>query len=165
MESGKISDWCQADDRSLIAVDETNHRVIVQNPDGSTRYYGRKGSKSGEFYYPRSCIVLSSSVYVVDSWNHRVQVFELPSWKFQFEFGGFGTGPGKFFCPRSITFIDPWLIIADSNNARLSFHMTDGQFLFSSAVVGNRFPRKVRGENGPIEVQYENGEWSRLENV
>ena len=163
MEFGKISDWHQTDDRSLIAVDETNHQIVVQGPDGSTRFYGRKGNKPGEFHYPRSILVLGSSAYIVDSWNHRVQVFEIPSWKFKFEFGGFGTGAGKFFCPCSITFSDPWLVIADTNNARLSFHMPDGKFLFSSGVAGDRYPRKVRGENGPIEVQYENGEWNRLE--
>jgi len=165
MEFGKIADWHQTDDRSLVIVDETSHCIRVQQPNGDTRIFGRKGSRPGEFHYPRGILVLEESAYIVDSWNHRVQVFELPSWKFQFEFGGFGTEPGKFFCPCAITFSDPWLIVADTNNARLSFHKKDGQFLFSSAVSGDRFPRKVRTSNGPIEVQYENGEWNRLEFV
>jgi hypothetical protein len=165
MEFGKIADWHQTDDRSFILVDETNHRILVQEPDGSTTSYGRKGSRPGEFHYPRAILVVGSLAYVVDSWNHRVQVFELPSWNYQFEFGGFGTADGQFFCPCSITFSDPWLVVADTNNARLSFHMPDGRFLFSSSVSGNRFPRKVRSAAGPIEVQYENGEWNRLEFV
>ena len=163
MEFGKITDWHQTDDGFLVLVDETSHRILVQKPDGSTTSLGRKGSKPGEFHYPRGILIRKSLAYIVDSWNHRVQVFELPSWKYQFEFGGFGTSSGKFFCPCSIAFFDPWLIVADTNNARLSFHMPDGQFLFSSAVSGRRFPRKVRNTYGPIEVQYEDGEWSRLE--
>jgi hypothetical protein len=163
MEFGKIADWHQTDDRSLILVDETNHRILVQQPDGNITSYGRKGTRPGEFHYPRGILVLESLAYVVDSWNHRVQVFKLPLFQFQFEFGGFGTGPGQFFCPCSITFSEPWLIVADTNNARLSFHMQDGRFLFSSGVSGNRFPRKVRSADGPIEVQYESGEWNRLE--
>ena len=165
MEFGKIADWHQTDDRSLIVVDETSHRIVVQQPNGSTKIYGRKGARPGEFHYPRGILVLGELAYIVDSWNHRVQVFELPSWTYQFEFGGFGTEPGKLFCPCSITFSDPWLIVADTNNARLSFHKQDGQFLFSSGVSGDRCPRKVRSLNGPIEVQYENGEWNRLEFV
>jgi hypothetical protein len=165
MEFGKIADWHQTGDRSLFIVDETSHCIRVQQPNGDTRIFGRKGSRPGEFHYPRGILVLEESAFIVDSWNHRIQVFELPSWKFQFEFGGFGTEPGKFFCPCAITFSDPWLIVADTNNARLSFHKKDGQFLFSSALSGNRFPRNVRTSNGPIEVQYENGEWNRLEVV
>jgi hypothetical protein len=165
MEFGKIADWHQTGDRSLIIVDETGHRIHVQQPDGNTKTYGRKGSGPGEFHYPRGILVLEELAYVVDSWNHRVQVFELSAWKYRFEFGGFGTDPGKFFCPCSITFSDPWLIVADTNNARLSFHKQDGQFLFTSGVSGNQFPRKIRSANGPLEVQYENGEWNRLEFV
>ena len=165
MEFERISDWHEAEDRSLIAVDEANHRVVVRGADGRTRYYGRKGSMQGEFLYPRSVLVLGRLAYVADSWNHRVQVFDFPSWKFQFEFGGFGTLPGKFFCPCSIAFSEPWLIVADTNNARLSFHMKDGQFLFSSGVSGDKFPRKVRATHGPIEVQCEEGVWSRPEFV
>jgi len=165
MEFGKIAEWHRTDDRSLILVDETNHRIIVQQPDGSMTSCGRKGSRPGEFHYPRAILVLGSLAYIVDSWNHRVQVFKLPTWQYQFEFGGFGSGPGKFFCPCSIAYSDPWLIVADTNNARLSFHMPDGQCLFSSAVSGSQFPRKVRSTEGPIEVQYENGEWNRLELV
>jgi hypothetical protein len=165
MEFERISDWHETDDRSLIAVDETNHRVVVQDADGRIQYYGRKGSTQGEFLHPRSVLVLGRKAYVVDSWNHRVQVFELPFWKFQFEFGGFGMLPGEFFCPCSIAFSDPWLIVADTNNARLSFHTKDGQFLFSSGIPGGRFPRNVRTTHGPIEVQCEDGVWSRPEFV
>ena len=165
MELGKIADWHRTEDRGLLLVDETNHCVVAQSPDGSTKTHGRKGVGPGEFHYPRSILVLGSSAYVVDSWNHRVQVFDIPSWRFRFEFGKFGSGPGQFFCPASIAFFDPWLLVTDTNNARLSFHSTDGRFLFSSGVSYNRFPRKARGVDGLIEVQYEDGELERLEFV
>lgn len=165
MEMGKLADWQQAEDRTLLLVDETNHCIVAQHPDGSMQIHGHKGSGPGEFHYPRSLLMLGSLAYVVDSWNHRVQVFEVPGWKYQFEFGKAGSGDGQFFCPSSVAFFDPWLVIADTNNARLSFHGNDGRFLFSSGVSGNSFPRKVRGVDGRIEVQYENGEWERLEFV
>lgn len=165
MELGIIADWHKTEDNTLVLVDETNHCVVLQHPDGSIRTLGRKGTGPGEFHYPRSILALGSSAYVLDGWNHRVQVFDVQSWELKFEFGQFGSGPGQFFCPGSIAFLDPWLIVADTNNARLSFHSADGQFLFASGTSGNQFPRKVRNTDGLIEVQYEDGEWNRLEFV
>jgi hypothetical protein len=165
MEFGKLADWQKTDCEILLLVDETNHRIVVQDPDGRTVAHGSKGAAAGEFHYPRGILALGSSAYVVDSWNHRVQVFDIPTWEFQFEFGKLGPGPGEFFCPGSIAFADPWLIVADTNNARISFHARDGRFVFSSGISGGSFPRKVRVTDGAFVVQYENGEWDRLEFV
>ena len=121
--------------------------------------YGRKGSRPGEFHYPRAILVVGSLSYIVDSWNHRVQVFKLPSFQFQFEFGGFGSGAGQFFCPCSITFSDPWVIVADTNNARLSFHLPDGKFLFSSVISGIDFRARfaVRMVRSKFNTKMANG--------
>jgi len=165
MEFGKLADWHQTEDRRLLLVDETNHRIVVQDADGQLAAHGSKGTAAGEFHYPRSILAMGASAYVVDSWNHRVQVFDIPTWKFQFEFGKLGKGPGEFFCPGFIAFADPWLIVADTNNSRISFHDCDGRFVFSAGISGESYPRKVGVANGGFVVQYENGEWDRLEFV
>ncbi len=145
-----------------VLVDEMNHCVLVHAADGSTTVHGRKGSSPGEFHYPRGVVVLGSRAFVVDSWNHRVQVFELPEWKYCFEFGEFGTGPGQFFCPSSIAYFEPWLIVVDTNNARFSFHDRDGRFQFSANSVEESFPVQIHTDGAVIAVQYENGEWNNL---
>jgi len=165
MEFGKLVDWQKTDGQVLLLVDEMKHRIVVQQPDGRTVAHGGKGTAAGEFHYPRGILALGSSAYVVDSWNHRVQVFDIPTWNFKFEFGRFGAGPGEFFCPGSISFADPWLMIADTNNSRISFHDRDGRFSFSSGIAGESFPRKVQVAAGGFVVQYETGKWDRLEFV
>jgi len=165
MEFGKLADWHKTEDQRLLLVDETNHRIVVQHADGRLVAHGSKGNSEGEFHYPRGILAMGASAYVVDSWNHRVQVFDIPTWTFQFEFGQLGSGPGEFFCPGSIAFADPWLMVTDTNNSRISFHDRDGRFVFSSGISGESFPRKVGVADGGFVVQYENGEWDRLEFV
>ncbi len=163
MDIGSIADWNLTEDGGLMLVDELRHCVLRQDAYGNVKARGRRGNRAGEFHYPRSILVKGDSAYVVDSWNHRVQVFDAVSWKFLFEFGGFGSGPGQFFCPSWIVAIDERLIIADTNNARLSFHSRDGSFLFASYFADGRFPRKLQVSGGMIEVQYDSGERARLE--
>jgi len=144
-----------------IFVDELNHQLLVENPDRSMTARGRHGSGPGEFHYPRDVAVLNSRAYVVDSWNHRVQVFDLPSWQFAFAFGSFGSESGQFFCPSSIAVAGPFLAIADTNNSRLSFHHPDGACAFVYDLP--RFPVQVRTTPGGfLEVQSEDGEWESL---
>ncbi len=161
---GSYVDWTLDPQGLLVAVDEVRHRLAIQQPHGGFDFLGQKGDGNGQFHYPRSIEILNQRAYVVDSWNHRVQLFELPAWKFIDSFGGEGDGPGQFFGPSWITVVDreegePWLVIAGTNNHRLSFHDTAGNYLFVSELFNSRYPAKVRTENQMIEVQYEDGRW------
>ena len=164
LAGGGYIDWTLDGEGRLVAIDEIEHRLSIEGPDGKFTFLGKKGAGPGEFNYPRSIEILNGIAYVVDSWNHRVQLFELPSWKFKEAFGGGGDGPGQFFCPSWITVVDreegrPWLLVADTNNRRLSFHDTEGNYLFASELFHPSHPTKVRMREGAIEVQYENGQW------
>ena len=132
----------------LIEVDTLNHRVIV---DGKAR--GQFGAGPGEFHYPSNAVVLDNRAYVCDSWNHRVQVFKLPDWEFDFEFG-------EFFCPRWIEVVEdrsqPLLLIVDTNNARLCFHDPNGRRFAILAFESQTFPVKARLlESETIEIEFE----------
>src|SRR5438552_11306886 len=102
-----------------IEVDTLHHQIVV-----GVVGRGRLGSRPGEFHYPSSVAVVNSRAYVADSWNHRVQVFDLPDWKFAFEFR-------DFFCPKWIEVVHdsggPLLFVVDTNNARICFHEPDGR--------------------------------------
>ena len=146
--AGPVRDWAKTPDSELVLIDELNHRVLLQSADGRLRV-AAKG-----FRYPRSIAVLNSTAYVVDSWNHRVQAFELPDWNPAFTFG-------SFFCPSWISVINNALVVADTNNRRLSFHEPNGSVLFTYALDG--YPRRVGADaNGNIVVDYDNGETDTL---
>ena len=37
---------------------------------------GKRGSEEGEFYFPTGIVATEESIYIVDSENNRIQVFE-----------------------------------------------------------------------------------------
>ena len=160
-----LADTQVTDGRMVIMVDELRHCLVREDQNGKTTTVGRKGQLPGEFHYPTSVMLVEDLLYVVDSWNHRIQVFDRTSLEFRFQFGGLGSGPGQFFCPASIAIVDRWLVILDTNNNRLCFHNRDGRVQFASALFNCRFPRRMRVVEGLIELQHEDGEWERLEFV
>jgi hypothetical protein len=103
--------------------------------------HGKLGRGPGEFHYPASVAVLDNRAYVADSWNHRVQAFNLPDWQFVFEFG-------DFFCPKWIGVVEdrsaPLLAIIDTNNARICFHRPDGRRVAVCDFEYRRFPISAR---------------------
>jgi sugar lactone lactonase YvrE len=131
-----------------VEVDTLNHCVRV---NGAT--HGKQGRGPGEFHYPSRAAVVGSRAYVADSWNHRVQVFDLPGWKFAFEFG-------DFFCPNWIGVVDDRdgavLAVVDTNNARVCFHHPDGRRVAACEFKSRRFPIAARLVNAEtLEVYFE----------
>jgi sugar lactone lactonase YvrE len=119
-----------------IEVDSLHHKIII---NGKTS--GKFGSGPGEFHYPSNAVVLDDRAYVCDSWNHRVQVFKLPEWKFDFEFG-------EFFCPKWIEMVEdrgrPLLLVVDTNNARVCFHEPNGRRYAVFSFESHTYPVKAR---------------------
>jgi len=64
----------------LIVSDSFNDRLLVLGPDGGLRWiWGESGSQAGRFKHPVGTTADSAGrLYVVDSGNGRVQVFDLP---------------------------------------------------------------------------------------
>jgi hypothetical protein len=128
-------------------VDELNSRLLVD--DGSTLRI-----VPADMRYPKSVAILGPRAFVVDSWNHRVLAFSLPACKVDFEFNG-------FFCPSWIEVMNDMLVVADTNNCRLSFHNSDGSCAFTYALDG--FPKRVHFHDGRLFVHYQNGEMEALD--
>ena len=144
----RIRDWTKTPDGHAIFVDELNHRILVEDGQGTLRVV------SGEFRYPRSIAVLGPLAYVADSWNHRVRALNLPEWTLAFDFG-------PFFCPSSITVVNGLLVVADTNNCRLSFHRPDGSCELTYALNG--FPQRVDvNDGGNLIVRYDDGDSETL---
>ena len=166
-EAGLYVDWTLDNDGRLVAVDEVEHRLAIEQPDGRFAFIGGKGTAPGSFHYPSGVEIHRERAYVVDSWNHRVQMFSLPSWKYEGAFGSFGDSAGEFACPSGIAAVESgsdttWLAVADTNNRRLSFHDIDGRCLFVTDLPHSGFPRKLRVSTGTLEVRYESGPWEAV---
>lgn len=104
--------------------------------------FGGKGeSQDGKFLYPSYVAVTSDrNVYVVDSRDHDVEVFD-PQGNRLFGWGGQGSAPGQFDNPRGVD-VDAQdnLYIADNRNNRVQVFDKHGTFLRQFGGAGNACP-------------------------
>lgn len=96
-----------------IAVDPATDRLYVPDPGRHViRVYdsrdgrfllsiGERGTEEGQFNFPTNVFVRHGKLYVSDSGNFRVQIFDLDG-KFLETFGGIGDAPGRFARPKGI---------------------------------------------------------------
>jgi DNA-binding beta-propeller fold protein YncE len=126
-----------ASDGSLYVVDTGNSRIQHLSPQGEvlhvwgTRYEGEGSAPPGQFKEPWDVAVgPDGSVYVADTWNHRVQKFTadgqyLTSWG-----SGILSDPGNllgFFGPRGIAVNDQGQVfITDTGNKRIVYFNENG---------------------------------------
>ena len=135
--------------------DEYHHRVIVEEPTGERWTFGGYGTGPGEFNRPRGLVLQegqdpsASRLFVCDSWNHRLQVFDGDGQWLRM-FGTVGSGEGQFDVPSDVTIVPllgslgdegtassqrMLLAVADRWNSRIQVLDTSGRFV---AVVGGR---------------------------
>lgn len=68
------------------------------------KFFGKQGDKPGEFYCPDGLEIRDNKLYVADSNNNRIQIFDLDG-KFLEEWkGSDGKGAGGYSIPRGIAF-------------------------------------------------------------
>jgi DNA-binding beta-propeller fold protein YncE len=141
-------DLALAADGTIYVADTDNHRIQHLSWDGtSLQTWGSFGDVSqgqadgGIFNQPWGIAVgRDGSVYVADTWNHRVQKFTADG-KFISMWGYFGTGeaPQAFWGPRDIA-VDSQgrLFVSDTGNKRIVVFDPDGNFItqFGSAGLG-----------------------------
>jgi uncharacterized protein (TIGR03663 family) len=124
-----------AGDGSLYVADTSNHRVQHLTSEGEVLHvWGRFGSleegdaPGGTFNEPWGIAVgFDGTVYVSDTWNHRVQMFT-PGGEFVGMFGSFGQAerPDAFWGPRGVMVdMEGRLHVADTGNKRVV--VFDGQ--------------------------------------
>lgn len=107
---------------------------------------GVAGSGSGQLSAPRNMTVgPDKRIYVLDSSNHRVQVFDesglpLTSW------GAFGDSPGLFNEPWGIAVDETNVYVADTWNHRIQKFTLDGEFVAAFGASGS--PSVESGDEG-----------------
>ena len=96
-----------------------NDRVQVLDHNG--RYLRQFGdeSGSGKLNKPEGIHIAHDCVYVADTYNHRIAIFQL-SGAFLTSFGKHGTERGEFKYPKGIVFdCDGFLYVCDWLNHRI----------------------------------------------
>ena len=148
----------------IYVADSGNNRVQVFNPDGTfIREWGGTckldtgegcvNGGSGQFNEPWGIAVgLDGSVYVSDTWNHRVQKFTNAG-EFVTMWGVFGSTGGElgqealFYGPRTVTVgRDGNVYVMDTGNKRVQVFTPDGVFITQwggGGVIEGRFDEPV----------------------
>jgi uncharacterized protein (TIGR03663 family) len=112
--------------------------------------WGSLGSADGQLNYPKDLDIGSQgNVYVADSYNHRVQVFDAQG-RFMRAWGFQGTGPGQFQEPWGIAVdTDGNVYVADTWNHRIQKFDATGQFVKQWGYFGDS-----SGALGDPEMMY-----------
>jgi len=136
-----------APDGSFYVADSRNHRIQHLSRDGQVlKIWGSFGDLNagnapiGTFNEPWGVAVgPDGSVYVTDTWNHRVQKFTADGTPIKM-WGVFGTAelPGALYGPRGITVdADGKVYVADTGNKRIVVFDSNGAILTSFGSEGS----------------------------
>ncbi|MEW5760786.1 MAG: 6-bladed beta-propeller, partial [Candidatus Thermoplasmatota archaeon] len=96
------------------------------------------GPSNGELGFPVIGIALDDigNIYVSDTWNHRVQIFD-SSGRFLKKFGGYGSEEGMFMYPRGIAVDNARIYVVDSDNHRVQIFDKNSNFINQFGSFGN----------------------------
>jgi uncharacterized protein (TIGR03663 family) len=131
---------------NLYIADTGNSRIVELDPQGNpVKTWGAKSTDAqhpatGTFNEPWGIAVdKQGSVYVADTWNHRIQVFDANG-SFLRAFGQPGQtsqGPAYFWGPRGVA-VDGqgWVYVTDTGNKRVEVFDATGKSLFGFATDG-----------------------------
>jgi DNA-binding beta-propeller fold protein YncE len=133
-----------------VSYDVLTLRLGIDRPmrEDFIQTWGRLGTGKGEFNTPRGVAVSPwEEVYVADTNNNRIQVFDLRG-KFLHQWGGVKgiskEDPGQFNFPYDLVYWKERLYVADTNNHRIQvFSVTRGPSRYSPLEV--KFLQQVKG--------------------
>jgi DNA-binding beta-propeller fold protein YncE len=135
-----------APDGSLYVADSGNHRVHHFSPEGDVLHAwgnfadaAQGSAPGGTFFEPWGIAVgPDGSVYVADTWNHRIQKFT-PEGEFLTMWGTFGQNAvsKEMWGPRDIIVDDQGRVfVTDTGNKRVVVFDEGGNFLFQISSGG-----------------------------
>ena len=126
----------------------SNHKLQKFTSSGKLiKCVGQRGSKEGEFNYPRAITLYNNQLYVCYSDNHHIQVFDLDL-KFIRSIGSHGKGRGELHSPWDIKFDSTGnMYISDRGNGRLQVLDSSGHFI---RLLGQEGEGRLRGPSSVL---------------
>lgn len=98
---------------------------------------GGEGKIPGQFIYPNGNRIRENKLFVCDSDNNRIQIFDLDL-NLQKVIGSKGTRRGHFDCPSDVDFDSSGIVyIIDTDNHRIQAMTLDGNFLHTFGKKGS----------------------------
>jgi DNA-binding beta-propeller fold protein YncE len=89
------------------------HSLAITGPDGRQRRYGGVGRAQGKLNYPAGVAVANGLAYVVETGNHRVQIFDASGTSKGF------IGESELLYPGAVAAAQNEILVADSRHARI----------------------------------------------
>lgn len=97
------------------------HSLAITGSDGRQRRYGGVGRAQGKLNFPAGVAVVNGLAYVVETGNHRVQIFDIGGTPKGF------IGEGELLYPGAIAAGQNEILVSDSRNARIVAFGLDGR--------------------------------------
>jgi len=127
--------------------------------------WGKYGKNESEFDYPYYLSIYNEQIYVTDSYNYRIQVFDLKG-KFIKQWGKEGKNDGEFTYPYGIHVFNNLVFVVDKGNYRIQVFDLNGKFVTKYGEKGDdsgKFNDYLWdlsiNENGNLIV----GDWNRVQ--
>lgn len=123
----------------IYVADIFNHRIQVFDKYEFTflakfgRYDKNNGKNNGQFNHPYGLAIDDNKIYIADTCNDRIQVFDKDKLTFLSTFGEVGKGNGQFSRPVSIAVDQNEIYIADNKRIQV-FNKSTFDFI---AAFGN----------------------------
>ncbi|MFQ6102542.1 MAG: flippase activity-associated protein Agl23 [Anaerolineae bacterium] len=166
-------------DGFIYIADSGNHRIQKFTADGEfVAAWGRQSSLDMETGTPRGflepwdvAVASDGTMYVADTWNHRIQKLGAEGnlvtfWGLFGQYGpGDAGGQSAFYGPRGITVgPDGRVYVADTGNKRIQVFESDGRFAFQwggGGVLEGYLDEPVGIAIGPDGAVYVADTWNR----
>ena len=125
---------------TLFIVDTDNHEVLAADRDGNIKsIIGKRGEGDGEFNFPTYCWVAGGLLYVSDTMNARIEVFDTKG-KFLFKFGSRGGSYSQFSRPKGVaTDTHGNIYVVDSEQGMVKIFNRDGRLLLFFGEEGDAY--------------------------
>jgi DNA-binding beta-propeller fold protein YncE len=100
------------------------------------RQFGSAGTGNGELSNPHAVTCIGNEIFVCDTGNQRIQVFDTKG-KFLRKWGGEGGKDGHFANPFALSSNEDYIYVADFSNDRIQVFDKTGKFIKKWGTRGN----------------------------